>query len=80
MIFKKISNQICAWLLTGVDENKNERLFSETIAFRNRLKGTLFYGNIALLIIRSRFRKKIINCLEEIRKCRYILVNVFAET
>ena len=48
--FKKKSNQVCAWLLTGVNENKNERLFSETITFRNRLKGTLFYGNIALLI------------------------------
>ena len=46
----KISNQICAWLMDGVNKNKIERLFSETIAFRIRLKGTRFYGKITMLI------------------------------
>ena len=35
--------------IDGVNENKNERLFSETIAFKIRLKGTRIYGKIALL-------------------------------
>ena len=36
--------------MDGINKNKIERLFSETIAFRIRLKGTQFYGKIALLI------------------------------
>ena len=36
--------------MDGVNKNKIERLFSETIAFRIRLKGTQFYGKITLLI------------------------------
>ena len=36
--------------MDGVNENKIKRLFSETIAFRTRLKGTRFYGKITLLI------------------------------
>ena len=43
--------------MDGVNKNKIERLFSETIAFRIRLKGTRFYGKIALLISESRFSK-----------------------
>ena len=35
--------------IDGVNENKNERLIYETIAFKIRLKGTRFYGKIALL-------------------------------
>ena len=46
----KISNQICAWLMDGVNKNNIERLFSETIAFRIQLKGTKFYGKIILLL------------------------------
>jgi len=36
--------------LDGVNKKKIERLFSETIVFRIRLKGTQFYGKIALLV------------------------------
>ncbi len=36
--------------MDGVNKNKIERLFSETIAFRIRLKGTRFYGKITMLI------------------------------
>ena len=36
--------------MDGVNKNKIERLFSETIAFRIRLKGTRFYGKIVLLL------------------------------
>ena len=36
--------------MDGVKKNKIEKLFSEKIAFRIRLKGTRFYGKIALLI------------------------------
>ena len=36
--------------MDGVNKNKIERLFSETIAFRIRLKGTKFYGKIILLL------------------------------
>ena len=46
----KISNQVGAWLMDGVNKNKIERLFSETIAFRIQLKGTKFYGKITLLL------------------------------
>ena len=46
----KISNQVSAWLMDGVNKNKIERLFSETIAFRIQLKGTKFYGKITLLL------------------------------
>ena len=36
--------------MDGVNKNKIERLFSETIAFKIQLKGTRFYGKIALLV------------------------------
>ena len=36
--------------MDGVNKNKIERLFSETIAFRIQLKGTKFYGTITLLL------------------------------
>ena len=36
--------------MDGVNKNKIGRLFTETIAFRIRLKGTRFYGKITLLI------------------------------
>ena len=36
--------------MDGVNKNKIERLFSETIVFRIRLKGTRFYGKIGLLV------------------------------
>ena len=49
----KISNKVSTWLMDGVKKNKIERLFSETIAFRIRLKGIRFYGKIALLISKS---------------------------
>ena len=38
--FSRISDQKCAWLFTGMNENKNEILFSDTNVFRIRLKGT----------------------------------------
>ena len=36
--------------MDGVNKNNIERLFSQTIAFRIRLKGLQFYGKLALLI------------------------------
>ncbi len=47
--YLKIFDQIYARLLDGVNINKIKRLFSVTIAFKILLKGTRFYGKIALL-------------------------------
>ena len=47
---QKFLSQIYARLLDGVNINKIKRLFSVTIAFKIRLKGTRFYGKIALLV------------------------------
>ena len=57
----KKSDQICANFLTGVNENKDEILNSGTITFIIQLKGTRFYGNIALLK-RSQDSEKIFDC------------------
>ena len=67
-------------VIYGVNENKNERLFYETIAFKIRLKGTRFYGKIALLTSDQDSVKKVFRLLRGEKICRYILVNVFAET
>ena len=62
------------------NENKNERLFSEIIAFRIRLKGTRFYGKIALLTSDQDSVKKNFRLLRGEIKWGRILVNVFAGT
>jgi len=57
----KKSDQKCENFLTAINENKDENLNSATVTFIIRLKGTRFYGNIALLK-RSQDSEKIFDC------------------
>ena len=57
----KKSDQKCENFLTAINENKDENLNSLTVTFIIRLKGTRFYGNIALLK-RSQDSEKIFDC------------------
>ena len=66
--------------MDGVNINKIKRLFSVTIAFKIRLKGTRFYGKIALLTSDQDSVIKIFSIVERRNKMGESTGNAFAGT